>query len=196
MSMVLDAVTPEAIVARLSPYAPIFHECLAGAVLRARTMFEAPEGERPQEPWLFANRVRYELKQLLIAALPPGTPIAVEEQTIMSSVVVHLEDLELRFRKSEPGDVPAPGASQRMRRWYAQTLDGGVAHNILVLWHVDDRLEYVGLSVAFPFGGTSYAPLVDWIVPLPRHVGVPEDLDITVPAAEGRVDGVSTGEVS
>lgn len=184
MRMAIDPeASPEAIVARLAPYAETFHGCVREAVARARALFAEREGRRPPfEPWLFANAVRWQLKELLAQALPPGTPIAVEEHTIMSSVVVHFEDLEIRFRKSEPGDVPAPGASRRMQRWYAQTLDGGVSRNILVLWHVDEQLGYVGLSVAFPFGGTAYAPLVDWIVPLPERAGVPDDLDISVPS--------------
>ena len=186
MRMAVADPTPEAVVARLAPYAATFHACLAEAVARARAVFRpAPGVHRVHDPWLFAHHVRWELKQLLTERLPAGTPVAVEESTIMSSVVVHLDDLEIRVRKSEPGEVPPPGASERMIGWYAQTLDGSVSHNVLLLWHVDARLHYAGLDVAFPAGGNAYAPLVRWVVPLPETIGAADDLAIGMPSGTG-----------
>jgi hypothetical protein len=190
--------TPEAIVMRLAPYAATFHECLREAIGRAREVFAPRDGTRPPfESWLFAHHVRWELKQLLHHRLPAGTPVAVEELTIMSSVVVHLDDIEIRVRKSEPGEVPPPGPSQRMQGWYAQTLDGSVAANVL-LWHVDEELEYLGLDVAFPYGGTAAAPLVRWQVPLLEvAVAAPaDDLEIALAEAGPVVARSETGEAS
>jgi hypothetical protein len=187
----LDDETPEVLVARVGLYAPVFHRALRGAIETARAYFRRAGGAaRPFEPWLFAHLVRYELKQRLCDSLPPGTPISIDGDTIMSSVVVHLTDLEIRVRKSAPGEVPPPGPSERMLGWYAQTLDGGVAHNLLMLWHVDEGLSYAGVDIAFPYGGTAYAPLVRWVVPLADVVSGADDLDITLPpdAEEGGRD--------
>ena len=184
--------TPEAVLAHLAPYASIFHECWERAIAEARDNFPLLGTSRPTfEPWLFAHLARWAFKRHLAEQLPPGTPIIVDGKTIMSSVIVRLDDMVIRFRKSEPGEVPPAGSSTKMQGWYAQTLDGGVERNLLALWHVDDALAYTGLDLAFPSGGTAYTPITRWVVPLVARAGVRDDLPITrprqvdMPEAEG-----------
>lgn len=180
--------TPEAILALLAPYTLTFHECWRKAVEDARAQFrKVGDTPPPFDPWLFAHLARWAFKRLLQERLPPGTPIHVEDKTIMSSVIVRLDDVVVRFRKSEPGEVPPPGSSTKMQGWYAQTLDGRVERHLLALWHVDDALEYTGLDLAFPSGGTAHMTITRWVVPLVEPVGVADDLPITRPrtAADG-----------
>jgi hypothetical protein len=180
---VTDQDSPEAILALLAPYAPVFHDCWRGAVAEARQQFPVDGGRRPTfEPWLFAHLARWAFKRLLQERLRPGTPIDIDGDTIMSSVVVRLDDLVLRFRKSEPGEVPPAGSSTKMQGWYAQTLDGAVERHLLVLWHVDTALEYVGLDLAFPAGGTAYTPITRWVVPLVEYAAHRDDLPIELPS--------------
>lgn len=173
--------SPEAVLALLAPYASTFHECWRLAVDDARAHFEKVPDERlAREPWLFAHHARWSFKRHLADHLPPGTPIVLDYKTIMSSAIVRLGDLVVRFRKSDPGDVPPPGSSTTMQRWYAQTLDGSVETHVLALWHVDKALRYTGLDIALPCGGSAYAPLVEWVAPLGEGVGVADDLAITL----------------
>ncbi len=173
--------TPEAIIVGLAPYSMVLHDCLRHAVDDARDQFPLEDGVRSTfEPWLFAHHVRWAFKRRLQAQLPPGTPITVDGDTIMSSVIVRLDDVVLRFRKSEPGEVPPPGSSTKMQMWYAQTLDGAVERHLLALWHVDDALRYTGLDIAFPSGGTAYTTITRWMVPLIEAIGAPDDLAIAL----------------
>jgi hypothetical protein len=193
MRMTHPTETPEAIIGRLAPYSSVFHACWREAVREAREQFPLEGERRPSfEPWLFAHRARWAFKRLLQEQLPPGTPIVIDGDTIMSSVIVRLDDLVIRFRKSKPGEVPPPGSSTKMQGWYAQTLDGSVEHHLLALWHVDETLHYGGLDIAFPSGGTAYTTITRWVVPLLESVGAADDLPISLPAtadAESEAEG-------
>lgn len=129
--------------------------------MSARGVFWDLDGQQllPYEPWLFCHHTRAHAINNLAADLADYPDITIDTKTIMSSVLLRTDDgLELLFRKSDEGDVPVVGPSEKRQRWCAQTLPGlyeGLENlHLIATWDVDpDTHELLRFVLSMPAHG-------------------------------------------
>jgi hypothetical protein len=191
--------TPEATIEALGSIWPIVYPAMEGAVQQALEFFGDGAIDRP----LFPNLVRYHVK----VALNSGGLTVVDEDddqprlehSILSNngLLLAYDHRRIRIRKADHGELPGPGHSETLRRFYQQQLSliDGVEveiQKLMLLWDV--RGSDVDLRLACPKGGVGHKAWAHWIVAVPHPAETYEapqtqddsfefDVPITLPKA-------------
>jgi hypothetical protein len=149
--------TPEGAVRRLQPYSERIFKAWRDALAAANAVFWDADGREllPYEPWLFCHHARTHAIHNLNRELAGFADVHVDENTIMSSVLLRTEDgVQVLFRKSDEGEVPATDSEKR-QRWCTQALPGLEEEmeelHLIATWDVDpETRELIGFELSMP----------------------------------------------
>jgi len=180
---------PDRVLNDLAGIGPTIYEALEDAAISARGFFDA-RGEGV-EPYHFASHVRYDARQYLVRR---GHNVDFELGDLPNNgLMLTYSRYCIRIRKSDEGDVPIPGASTVLQRFYHQlSLRFGNAQlskpiNLLILWDVlKPSYALAGdLLLVYPTGGaiTRDSVTYSWMVSLP-HPAASRPVQPPVPGAE------------
>lgn len=172
--------SPDIVVSELEPVTPTLYWAMEVGTERGRIYFDQ-RSLRP-EPFLFANIVRYEARTILEdAGVSTGFDL---DDLANNGMSIRYCSYVLRVRKTDDGQAPVPGRSQRLQAFYHQLelgLLGPVSSeslNLLVLWNVDHRflLDPVFTLACPRQGGQTRSSVANhWSVPManPAFVDAP-----------------------
>ena len=158
--------TPEGALRRLQPISERIYRAWRAAIVSARAVFRDEDGKErlPHEPWLFCHLVRTHAINNLVAELASVPGVEVKTDTIMSSVMIRTSDgIQLLFRKSDEGEVPVVGPSEKRQRWCAQPFPG-----------LEEELDELHLIATWDVDPDSHE-LVDFLISMPAHGGTTRD---------------------
>jgi hypothetical protein len=174
-----EAPDPDRVLKDVGGISPTIYEALEGAAISARGFFEA-RGESV-EPYHFASHVRYDARQYLVRR---GHKVDFELGDLPNNgLMLTYGRYSIRIRKSDEGDVPIPGASTVLQRFYHQlslrfnNQQLSKPINLLILWDVL-KPSYVlagDLLLVYPTGGaiTRDSVTYSWMVSLPHPALAP-----------------------
>jgi hypothetical protein len=153
----LALATPEGAVRRLQPYSERIFRAWREALGAAHSVFWDEQGELvlTYDPWLFAHHARAHAIQNLNRELAAFDDVHVDENTVMSSVLLRTNDgVQVLFRKSDEGELPVTDSEKR-QRWCEQTLPGLEQEleelHLVAMWDVDPLTrELVGFDLVMP----------------------------------------------
>lgn len=186
--MIPDIHDPEYWLEQLSPLLNELQFAFASAVPKAEEFFRVFKNRSRINRPLYSSLVRYEVLEYLTAK---GYNAIDEVPTVDGPIegcgLRHLPNngIELRFqasciriRKGTEPPCPHTGASQD---FYQQSLDfgdaaAGIVTNLLVLWDLDDKLQFCGLRLVRPVNGGPKFVEWDWQKTVPIATVSPTDV--------------------
>jgi hypothetical protein len=146
---------------------------------------------------LAPNILRYQAKKYLRKAGKQAADEEDEEEALRcmpvsnNGLFLKVGRYNIRIRKSDDGDIPAPGDSKARQKFYQQPIrevfennDGeeGESINLLVVWDVVTPYALSAATLACPLDGkeTKASVLLHWQAPLPilEHSGSIEAEDL------------------
>jgi hypothetical protein len=157
----------------LMPIWPSIVRALEAGTIASREYFDTLQ--RPVDPFLFPNIVRYHAAEYLReVALAEG--VDYEFETLPNNgLKVCFGPYRLRILKADHGDLPVPGHSRSKQFFYQQRFEqqllfGEAMMNLVVLWDVDGRGNLTRLDLVRPVAGeeTRSSVLYDLRVPIPH----------------------------
>lgn len=164
---VKDVPQVQVVLADLSPYFPTFYDAFESGSHNGRGYFE--ERGLNFDPWLYADLVRHWVKEALNQS---ALKAEYEPQDLGNSgIQLMVKQWFVRIRKSLHGEVPLPGRSRRLQRYYRQlplSEEFSDMYNLLLLWNTTQAGDFKNLSLVYPIA----AGVAKWRVEIPHPAQV------------------------
>ncbi len=192
---------PDSALQKIVPLAPILYDAFEAAVQQAREFFDSRN--LAVDPWLFANLVRFFVKQSLAGS---GHDVEYDLDDLANSGLrFAFEDWDIRILKAawitvngeSHRTLPTPGKSEAKQEFYQQQLAfhenavgqlRAITLNVVILWDVTSGWNFSGLFLACPKNGGNYRASVETFWPIAQ---IPVPLPVATEQAEQQPDDLN-----
>ena len=166
--------TSTAVLAEIPELVPVLYKALESGTHAMRSFFE--DDKAKPDAFLAPALVRYYAKKFLSSNGVEETELDVEDIANNGLSLMH-NSYHLRILKSDNGQLPPPGDSERKQKFYSQQMTLGVRPsgvattlNLVVLWDFDAAYNLRQLWLSCPkAGGIGKASVEEhWSVALPH----------------------------